>query len=93
VVGWAATGASPAAIPERVFLSLSAPGGPVSYFDTLKVFRPDVNEHLKISENNYAGFTRLIPVDWTPGVYELGVVQSASGRYQACPFKKQIVVP
>lgn len=92
VTGWAASGASPAVIPEHVFLSVASRGAPASYFDTLKVFRPDVNENLKMGENTYAGFTRLIPGDWTPGEYELGVVQYASGRYEACPFKKQVVV-
>jgi len=92
VVGWAASGTLPVAVPEHVFVSFAAAGVPPTYYDTLKVSRPDVNEHLKISETSYAGFTRLVPGDWAPGVYQLGVVQYGSGRYQACPFNKQVVV-
>ncbi|MDB5955150.1 hypothetical protein [Ramlibacter sp.] len=92
VAGWTAPADSRTTLAERVFLSVSARGAPATYFDTLKVPGPDVKEQLLEGEVSYSGFTRLIPGDWKPGEYELGVVQYASGRYQACQLKKQLVV-
>jgi hypothetical protein len=93
VAGWTASAAGPPTIPEHVFVAVSAANQPTRYFDTLKVFRPDLGERLHIADDVPAGFSRLIAGDWSPGEYELALVHYSAGRYQRCLVTRRVTVP
>jgi hypothetical protein len=90
--GWTTMAGAKSAIPDQVFLILSSGYSAPVYLQTLKVPRLDVNKHLEIPRQIDAGFSRLISNNLKPGEYEVGIRQYADDQYQACQWKKKILV-
>ncbi|WP_461515838.1 glycosyltransferase family protein [Porticoccus sp.] len=92
ISGWSTMHDNKADFPQTVYIIISNDGGDKSYFEALKVPRPDINRLLSVDDSNDAGFSAVIPAQLTPGEYRVNIMQSKEGVDETCQYNKRLVI-
>ena len=78
--------------PKHVYVVLKKQNTEPLYFETLQVNRPDVNKYLGRPNNIDNGYSRIINTNSLSGKYEVSIVRLNKGHFEACQFKKEILI-
>lgn len=92
LAGWLATAGDSPDLVTTVAVRLTGADGTSVFVDTLRIPRPDVNKILALGDGADVGFSRLLPLELSPGSHEASVGVVVDGVFRSCPFTKSVNV-